>query len=165
MHIVLVEPEIPPNTGSIARLCVSTGCSLHLVKPLGYEITDRHLRRAGLDYWEYLDLTVHENFDSVLKLRGDAPMYLATAHAERPYTEVAYGEDDWLVFGCETCGLPDDLVVRFPDAGVRIPMWGPSRCLNLSNAVSVVVFEALRQVRKEAFYGPAAAGPSPASIR
>ncbi len=151
MNIVLVAPEIPPNTGSIARLCVSVEASLHLVKPLGFEITDRHLKRAGLDYWEHLDLTVHESFDDVLAAAGDDPMYLVTAHTERLYTRPAYTEKDWLVFGGETSGLPAAITTRFADRGIRIPMWGPSRCLNLSNAVSVVVFEALKQTRPGSF--------------
>ena len=153
MHIVLVHPEIPPNTGAVSRLCVSIGASLHLVKPLGFEISDRHLRRAGLDYWDELDLHVHERFEDVLDLRGDDPMYLATSHATTPYTRAQYTEDDWLVFGCETSGLPEAIVDAFSGHGIRIPMWGPSRCLNLSNAVAVVTFEALRQVRADAFYG------------
>jgi tRNA (cytidine/uridine-2'-O-)-methyltransferase len=153
VHVVLVQPEIPPNTGNVARLCVSTGAALHLVRPLGFSVDDRHLKRAGLDYWEHLDLTVHDDFASVLAAKGDAPLFLASSRARRPHTEARYAEDAWLVFGAETAGLPEALLARFPEDGVRIPMWGPSRCLNLSNAVAVVLFEALRQVRPEAFYG------------
>jgi tRNA (cytidine/uridine-2'-O-)-methyltransferase len=155
MHVVLVAPEIPPNTGNVARLCVGTGSALHLVRPLGFSLDDRHLRRAGLDYWRHLDLTVHDDFEAVLAARAarGGALHLASSRARRVYTDVRYGPDDWLVFGAETAGLPADLLARFPEAGVRIPMWGPSRCLNLSNAVAVVVFEALRQARPEAFQG------------
>jgi len=160
VHVVLVAPEIPPNTGNVARLCVSTGARLHLVRPLGFSLEDRHLRRAGLDYWHELDLTVHDDLDALLTAKGDSPMFLASTRAGRPYTEARYGEDAWLVFGAETDGLPGPLLERFPEAGVRIPMWGPSRCLNLSNAVAVVLFEALRQTRPADFPMP---GPAPAS--
>lgn len=152
MNVVLVAPEIPPNTGNVARLCVSTGARLHLVRPLGFSLEDRYLKRAGLDYWPQLDLTVHDDLAAFLAARGEAPMFLASARAGRPYTEARYGDDAYLVFGTETDGLPESLLERFPEAGVRIPMWGPSRCLNLSNAVAVVLFEALRQARPEAFY-------------
>jgi tRNA (cytidine/uridine-2'-O-)-methyltransferase len=153
VHVVLVAPEIPPNTGNVARLCVSTGARLHLVRPLGFSLEDRYLKRAGLDYWPQLELTVHDDLAALLAARGEAPMFLASTHAGRPYTEARYAEDSWLVFGAETDGLPESLLARFPETGVRIPMWGPSRCLNLSNAVAVVLFEALRQARPAAFYG------------
>jgi len=162
VHVVLVAPEIPPNTGNVARLCVSTGAALHLVRPLGYSLDDRHLKRAGLDYWAHLDLTVHDDFASVLAAKGDAPMHLASSRARRAYSEVRYGPDDWLVFGAETAGLPRALLAAFAERGVRIPMWGPSRCLNLSNAVAVVLFEALRQTRPADFPAPEAA---PAAVR
>ncbi len=152
MNIVLVQPEIPPNTGNVSRLCVSTGAALHLVKPMGFDITDRHLKRAGLDYWEHLDLTVHNGLDDLLKAIGDDPLYLATTRATVPHTRIDYTDRDWLIFGSETRGLPPDFVARFADRGIRIPMWGPSRCLNLSNAVAVVAFEALRQLRRDDFY-------------
>jgi tRNA (cytidine/uridine-2'-O-)-methyltransferase len=155
VNVVLVAPEIPPNTGNVARLCVSTGAALHLVRPLGFSLDDRHLKRAGLDYWEHLDLTVHDDFGSVLTAAGDAPLHFASSKARTPHTAVRYGADDWLVFGAETAGLPEALITRFADRAVRIPMWGPSRCLNLSNAVAVVLFEALRQTRPEAFPAPA----------
>jgi len=158
VHVVLVAPEIPPNTGNVARLCVSTGARLHLVRPLGFSLEDRYLRRAGLDYWPQLELTVHADLAAFLAARGEAPMFLASAHAGRPYTEARYPEDAWLVFGAETDGLPESLLARFPEAGVRIPMWGPSRCLNLSNAVAVVLFEALRQARPDTFYPDASRG-------
>jgi tRNA (cytidine/uridine-2'-O-)-methyltransferase len=162
VNVVLVAPEIPPNTGNVARLCVSTGARLHLVRPLGFSLEDRYLKRAGLDYWPQLNLTVHDGLEALLAARGAAPMFLASARAGRPYTEARYGDDAWLVFGAETDGLPEPLLSRFPEAGVRIPMWGPSRCLNLSNAVAVVLFEALRQARPEAFY-PSGAGPDAAA--
>lgn len=152
MHVVLVNPEIPPNTGNVARLCVGAGVRLHLVRPLGFSLDDRYLRRAGLDYWPHLDLTVHDDLDSLLAARGRDPMFLASTGAARPYTEAAYTEDAWLVFGRETTGLPDELLARHPGDGVRIPMWGATRSVNLSNAVAVVLYEALRQVRPASFY-------------
>lgn len=164
MNVVLVAPEIPPNCGNVARLCVSVGARLHLVEPLGFELSDRYLKRAGLDYWEHLELTVHPDFASVEKARGDAPMYLATAHAERPYTEVRFGADDWLVFGSETGGLPEEVLERHGKTAIRIPMWGPSRCLNLSNSVAVIVFEALRQTRGGEFYRADAPAAAPAAV-
>jgi len=163
MNVVLVAPEIPPNCGNVARLCVSVGARLHLVEPLGFELSDRYLKRAGLDYWEHLDLTVHASFAALLEQKGAAPMYLATSRATRPYTGVTYGADDWLVFGNETGGLPQELVEKFVDHTLCIPMWGPSRCLNLSNAVAVVVFEALRQLRPGAFY-PGTGGLPPQGV-
>jgi len=163
VNVVLVAPEIPPNCGNVARLCVSVGARLHLVEPLGFELSDRYLKRAGLDYWQHLDLTVHPGLAALERERGSSPMYLASAHADRPYTEVRFTDDDWLVFGSETAGLPPELVRRHPHAGIRIPMWGPSRCLNLSNSVAVVVFEALRQMRGADFYRTETSEVAPAT--
>jgi len=155
MNVVLVAPEIPPNCGNVARLCVSVGARLHLVRPLGFELSDRHLKRAGLDYWSHLDLTVHDHVAALLEAIGTDPIHLATTHARHPHTAPRYTERDWLIFGNETGGLPATLTAQVGDRGIRIPMWGPARCLNLGNAVAVVVFEALRQVRPEAFrYDP-----------
>ena len=159
MNIVLVHPEIPPNTGNVARLCVSISASLHLVRPLGFEITDKQLKRAGLDYWQDLDLTYHDDFDALLKVVGDDPIHLATTRATTPHTGIDYTERDWLVFGSETKGLPAEIVERHLAHGIRIPMWGPSRCLNLSNAVAVVAFEALRQLRPAEFYPKTTGNP------
>ncbi len=144
-HVVLVEPEIPQNTGNIVRTCAATGCVLHLVKPLGFEISDRYLKRAGLDYWNFADVRVHENFTETLTQLGGAKLHLFTTKARTVYSEVHYGEGDALVFGKETKGLPEELLVSRPEDCVRIPMLGELRSLNLSNAVAIAVYEGLRQ--------------------
>jgi tRNA (cytidine/uridine-2'-O-)-methyltransferase len=147
IHIVLVEPEIPPNTGNIARSCAATGAKLHLVKPLGFSIDDKTLKRAGLDYWPYVDLEVHESLEEFLKKYKDMPMYLATTKGIRRYTEVSYEENAMLLFGKETAGLPRTLIEEYKDRTIRIPMSRDTRLrsLNLSNSASIVLFEALRQ--------------------
>lgn len=147
IHIVLVEPEIPPNTGNIARTCAATGTKLHLVKPLGFSIDDRTLKRAGLDYWQYVDLEVHESLDDFLKMYKDIPKYYATTKGIRNYTEVRYEEDVMLLFGKETEGLPRALIEENKDRTIRIPMSKETRLrsLNLSNSASIILFEALRQ--------------------
>ncbi len=145
-HIVLVEPEIPQNTGNIARTCAATGCTLHLVKPLGFEISDKQLKRAGLDYWNLVNVVVHESFDEVQnKADTGARFFYFTTKAPRAYTEARFGEGDYLVFGKETKGLDEELLVRHREECVRIPMREESRSLNLSNSVAVAVYEALRQ--------------------
>lgn len=147
IHIVLVEPEIPPNTGNIARSCAATGAKLHLVKPLGFSIDDKTLKRAGLDYWPYVDLEVHESLEEFLKKYKDMPIYLATTKGARRYTDVTYEENAMLLFGKETAGLPGTLIDEYKDRTIRIPMGRDTRLrsLNLSNSVSIVLFEALRQ--------------------
>lgn len=144
-HVVLVEPEIPQNAGNIARTCAATGCVLHLVKPLGFELSDRYLKRVGLDYWNLVDVRVHENFGEALAALDGAPLHLFTTKARKVYTEATYGEGDALVFGRETKGLPEELLVSRPDDCVRIPMLEDLRSLNLSNAVAIAVYEGLRQ--------------------
>lgn len=146
MHIVLVEPEIPGNTGNIARLCAATGCELHLVKPLGFSTDDKYLKRAGLDYWHLVTVHYHESIDEVLKKYSDYKCYFNTTKAFRHYTDVRYGSDDLLVFGKETAGLPEHLLAAHKDCCVRIPMIDEARSLNLSNAVAIVAYEALRQI-------------------
>lgn len=145
MHIVLYQPEIPQNTGNIARTCAATGSMLHLIKPLGFELSDRYLRRAGLDYWHMMEYRVHEDFEALIKAYPDARMHFLSTKAPRGYTEEAYGRDDFLVFGCETKGLPESLLERVYDRCVRIPMVEGARSLNLSNSVAIVLYEALRQ--------------------
>ena len=145
MHIVLVEPEIPGNTGNIARLCAATGCELHLVKPLGFSIEDRYLKRAGLDYWHLVKVHVHENFAEVVRLYQGHNFYFNTTKASKRHSDIAYQHDDMLVFGKETAGLPQELLTANPDNCIRIPMIEDARSLNLSNAVAVVVYEAFRQ--------------------
>jgi len=145
MHIVLVEPEIPGNTGNIARLCAATGCELHLVKPLGFSIEDRYLKRAGLDYWHLVKVYVHENFAEVVRLYQGHNFYFNTTKASKRHSDIAYQHDDMLVFGKETAGLSQELLTANPDNCIRIPMIEDARSLNLSNAVAVVVYEAFRQ--------------------
>lgn len=147
-HIVLVEPEIPPNTGNVIRLAANTGAQLHLVRPLGFELSDKQLRRAGLDYHEYASLKVHDSFDALLRTeRPDRQrMFALTTRGAQPFADVAFRPGDWLVFGCETRGLSDAQRQWFPPPQrVRLPMRPGNRSLNLSNAVAVVVFEAWRQ--------------------
>lgn len=147
-HIVLVEPEIPPNTGNVIRLAANTGCTLHLVEPLGFSMDDRHMRRAGLDYHEYADVRRHAGWASLLaaeKPEGDR-LFAMTTHGTRQVHDVAFRPGDWLVFGAETRGLAPELRESFPPAQrLRLPMRTGQRSLNLSNAVAVTVFEAWRQ--------------------
>ncbi len=145
MHIVLVEPEIPGNTGNIARLCAATGAALHLVRPLGFATDDRHLKRAGLDYWHLVAVRYHDSFAAVAAEYAGHNFYFNTTKAGRFYSQVAYTPDDVLVFGRETAGLPASLLAANADRCLRIPMLAGARSLNLSNAVAVVVYEALRQ--------------------
>lgn len=145
MHIVLVEPEIPANTGNISRTCSCTGISLHLVRPLGFSVDDKQLKRAGLDYWHLLDLHYYDSFDELLEKNPNGRFFYATTKAKKSYTDFAYQPDDFFVFGKETKGLPDELIQKNMDTAIRIPIKEDARSLNLSNAVAVVVFEALRQ--------------------
>ena len=152
IHIVLVEPEIPPNTGNIARSCAATGSVLHLVKPLGFSIDDKALRRAGLDYWPYVNVEVHESLDEFMEKYEDRRMFLATTKGTRNYSEVAFADEDMILFGRETAGLPRDFIEERekanPGCSIRIPMSADTRLrsLNLSNSVAIVLFEALRQM-------------------
>ena len=148
-NIVLVEPEIPPNTGNVIRLAANTGARLHLVRPLGFDLTDKQLRRAGLDYHEYATLAVHDSFDSLLAAEqpDSARLFALTTRGTRLYSDPDYAAGDWLVFGAETRGLSERLRQRFaPAQRLRLPMRPGNRSLNLSNAVAVVVFEAWRQL-------------------
>lgn len=145
MHIVLVEPEIPQNTGNIARTCALTRTTLNLVKPLGFSIEDRYLKRAGLDYWDKVDIRLWNNFDDVINEYGARKIYLATTKATHSYNEIEFHNSDILVFGRETRGLPQDILDRFPEQQIRIPMLDMGRSLNLSNSVAIILYEALRQ--------------------
>jgi len=145
MHIVLVNPEIPQNTGNIARTCALTQSTLHLVKPLGFSIEDRYLKRAGLDYWDKVEVKLYDSFQQVVEAYHDSNIYLATTKARRSYNEVLYKPDDMLVFGCETKGLPWEILQRYPEQLIRIPMLDIGRSLNLSNSVAIILYEALRQ--------------------
>ncbi|MCI5687505.1 MAG: tRNA (uridine(34)/cytosine(34)/5-carboxymethylaminomethyluridine(34)-2'-O)-methyltransferase TrmL [Emergencia sp.] len=149
LHIVLVEPEIPPNTGNIARSCAATGTVLHLVKPLGFSIDDKAVRRAGLDYWPYVKLEVHESLqDFMEKYAKDHTMYLATTKGGHLYTDVTYKDGDMILFGRETAGLPRNFIQEHEDTAVRIPMSEDTRLrsFNLSNSANIILFEALRQL-------------------
>ncbi len=146
MHIVLVEPEIPGNTGNISRLCAAEHLTLHLVKPLGFSLEDKYLKRAGLDYWEFLDVHVHENYESVERMLSGHRFFFNTTKARRAYTEISYEAGDVLVFGKETAGLPEEMLLAHPEECIRIPMIEEARSLNLSNAVAIVAMEALRQL-------------------
>jgi tRNA (cytidine/uridine-2'-O-)-methyltransferase len=149
MHVVLYEPEIPPNTGSIARLCAATLSPLHLIEPLGFQIDDKHLKRAGLDYWEFVDLRVHPSWDDFLKQNGTENLLYFSKRATRSYTQARYQENDYLVFGPETRGLPQEFLDLNKERCYTIPMMGKGvRSLNLSNAVSIVLYEGLRQLGK-----------------
>lgn len=144
-NIVLVEPEIPQNTGNIARTCAATGCALHLIKPLGFTISDKHLKRAGLDYWHLVNVYLYEDLQELFAKYPDARYFFFTTKARMRHTDAAYREGDFLVFGKETKGLDEELLLAHPDECVRIPMIGSARSLNLSNAAAVAVYEALRQ--------------------
>ena len=145
IHIVLHEPEIPQNTGNIARTCAATGAVLHLIEPLGFKIDDAKLKRAGLDYWHYLDIRYYKNLDDFYAKNPKALPYLFSTKAPRSYIDVAYPEDAYLMFGKETKGLPEDLLNENIDRCVRIPMLDDRRSLNLSNSVAIAVYEVLRQ--------------------
>lgn len=147
LNIVLFQPEIPQNTGNIARTCVLTNCKLHLIKPLGFSLDEKHLRRAGLDYWKDLDLSVYESYDELREKYKDSTFYFSTTHAENLYSEVNFKDGDFIVFGKESAGLPDAIRESDPKRGIRVPMINTTtRSLNLSNTVSIVVYEALRQM-------------------
>lgn len=147
-HIVFVEPEIPPNTGNIARTCAATDSVLHLVRPLGFDIDSKAVRRAGLDYWQYVDLEVHESLEAFLKSYADRRMFLATTKAGKRYTDVKYEDGDMILFGRETQGLPKDFVEKNKEFAIRIPMSENTRLrsLNLANSANIILFEALRQL-------------------
>ena len=145
MHVVLVEPEIPPNTGNISRTCAVTNTTLHLVKPLGFSLSERYLKRAGLDYWQHLQLVVHDDLDSFLPTVPEQSCWLLTTKGQKLYTDVRYQPHDYLFFGKETAGLPSWRLAKYPERCLRIPMGKNLRSLNLSNAVAIVLYEALRQ--------------------
>lgn len=144
-NIVLVEPEIPQNTGNIARTCAATGSRLHIVKPMGFEIDDKKLKRAGLDYWHLLGVTYYESIDEFFEKTAGGRYFYSTTKAQNTYADVRFAENDYIMFGKETKGLPEELLYKNPERCIRIPMISEARSLNLSNAVAIVVYEALRQ--------------------
>lgn len=150
-NIVLVEPEIPQNTGNIVRTCAATGCKLHLIRPLGFQVTDKYLKRAGLDYWKDAEIFYYDGFDELrVKFQG-ANFYYFTTKARKTHCDASFKSGDFLVFGKETRGLPEELLKANPESCLRIPMLGDTRSLNLSNSVAVAVYEGLRQNAFENF--------------
>ena len=145
LNIVLLEPEMPANTGNIGRTCVATNTRLHLIEPLGFRINDKMLKRAGLDYWDKLDVSVYDNFQDFLNRNPDAKIYMATTKAARSYSDVEFEDDCYIMFGKESAGIPEEILKDYQDTSIRIPMWGEIRSLNLSNSVAIVLYEALRQ--------------------
>ena len=145
MNIVLFEPEIPQNTGNIGRTCVATGTSLHLIGPMGFQITEKAVKRAGMDYWKYLDVTEYDGYEDFLEKNPGAKIYMATTKAKQRYTDVSYEEDCYIMFGKESAGIPEEILINHPDTCIRIPMNPDIRSLNLSNSAAIVLYEALRQ--------------------
>ena len=145
MHIILHQPEIPANTGNIGRTCVATGTSLHLIEPLGFRINEKELKRAGMDYWDKLDVHRYMNFDEFKELHKGAKIWMATTKAKKIYTETDFGPDDYIMFGKESAGIPEEILVDHEETCIRIPMSDSIRSLNLSNSVAIVLYEALRQ--------------------
>ena len=145
LNIVLHEPEMPANTGNIGRTCVAAGARLHLIEPLGFSINDKMVKRAGLDYWDKLDVTVYDDFNDFCERNPGAKIYMATTKAHKTYTEVSYEPDCYIMFGKESAGIPEEILVDHEDTCVRIPMIGDIRSLKLSNSVAIVLYEALRQ--------------------
>lgn len=145
LNIVLYEPEIPANTGNIGRTCVATGTRLHLIEPLGFRLNEKQIKRAGMDYWKDLDVTTYVNYQEFLEKNPGAKIYMATTKGQNVYTEVSYEEDCYIMFGKESAGIPEEILLEHPNEAIRIPMMGETRSLNLANSVSIVLYEALRQ--------------------
>ncbi len=145
MNIVLLEPEIPANTGNIGRTCVATGTRLHLIEPMGFRLNEKEIKRAGLDYWKDLDVTVYDNYQDFLDRNPNARIYMATTKARHSYTHVEYDPDCYIMFGKESAGIPEELLLANKENTVRIPMVGDIRSLNLGNSVAIILYEAMRQ--------------------
>ncbi|WP_300712933.1 tRNA (cytidine(34)-2'-O)-methyltransferase [uncultured Acetatifactor sp.] len=145
MHIILHQPEIPGNTGNIGRTCVATGTPLHLIEPLGFRLDEKSIKRAGMDYWPLLEVHRYMNFEEFQTIHPGAKIWMATTKARRVYTEAAYGPDDYIMFGKESAGIPEEILVEHEESCIRIPMLDSIRSLNLSNSVAIVLYEALRQ--------------------
>lgn len=145
MNIILHQPEIPANTGNIGRTCVATGTSLHLIEPLGFRLNEKEIKRAGMDYWDKLDVTRYINFEEFKEKHPGAKIWMATTKAKHVYTEVEFGPDDFIMFGKESAGIPEEILVDYEETCIRIPMLSEIRSLNLSNSVAIVLYEALRQ--------------------
>jgi tRNA (cytidine/uridine-2'-O-)-methyltransferase len=147
LKVALFQPQIAPNTGNIGRLCVATGTELHIVRPMGFVLSDKNVRRSGMDYWERLRLTVHDDDEAFFRAVGETSLWLFTSKARRSFWDVAYSPEDCLVFGSETHGLSDAILARFPERALRIPQAAGERCLNLSTAAGIALYEALRRLR------------------
>ncbi len=145
MNIILHQPEIPANTGNIGRTCVATGTSLHLIEPLGFRLNEKEIKRAGMDYWEHLDVHRYVNFAEFQAKHPGAKIWMATTKAKHIYTDMQFGPDDFIMFGKESAGIPEEILVEYEDTCIRIPMLQDIRSLNLSNSVAIVLYEALRQ--------------------
>lgn len=145
MNIVLLEPEMPANTGNIGRTCVATGTKLHLIEPLGFRLTDKNIKKAGLDYWKDLDVTVYMNFEDFLIRNKEAKIYMATTKAKQTYVDVSYEPDSYIMFGKESAGIPEEILMEYKETCIRVPMIEETRSINLSNSVSIILYEALRQ--------------------
>ena len=145
MNIVLLEPEIPANTGNIGRTCVATGTSLHLIEPLGFRLDEKSVKRSGMDYWQDLDVRIYDDFNDFLAKNPGAKIYMATTKARKAYTQVSYEPDCFIMFGAESRGIPEEILVEYEETAVRIPMNDSYRSLNLSNSVAIILYEALRQ--------------------
>lgn len=145
MNIILHQPEIPANTGNIGRTCVATGTSLHLIEPLGFRLDEKSIKRAGMDYWEHLNVTRYVNFEEFKEKHPNAKIWMATTKAKHVYSDVTFGEDDFIMFGKESAGIPEEILVDYEETCIRIPMLDEIRSLNLSNSVAIVLYEALRQ--------------------
>lgn len=145
LNIVLHEPEIPANTGNIGRTCVAAGARLHLIEPLGFRLDEKSLKRAGMDYWKDLDVTTYIDYEDFLERNPGAKIYMATTKSEKIYTDVSYGPDCYIMFGKESGGIPEEILVKHREESIRIPMLGDIRSLNLGNSVAIILYEALRQ--------------------
>lgn len=145
MNIILLEPEIPANTGNIGRTCVATGTRLHLIEPMGFRLNEKQIKRAGLDYWDDLDLIVYDNYNDFLEKNNHPMIYMATTKAAKAYTDVRYTPDSYIMFGKESAGIPEELLLNNRENCIRIPMVGDIRSLNLGNSAAIILYEALRQ--------------------
>ena len=145
INIVLLEPEIPANTGNIGRTCAATGSRLHLIEPLGFRLNEKALKRAGMDYWKDLDVTTYINYEDFLEKNPGAKIYMATTKGQHVYSDVKFEPDCYIMFGKESAGIPEEILLEHPNEAIRIPMMGETRSLNLANSVSIVLYEALRQ--------------------
>lgn len=145
MNIVLLEPEIPQNAGNIARTCAATGCDLHMIKPFGFSLSDKYLKRAGLDYWNLINIYYYDDFQDFINKNGNIDIFMATTKSKQIYTDVQYNSDSYIMFGKESAGIPEEILLDYKDTAIRIPMIEASRSLNLANSVAVIVYEALRQ--------------------